>query len=317
MTHDSNQAIANVPTNIITGFLGTGKTSLILHLLKSKPKNENWAVLVNEFGDIGIDGRFIASQGSKTSGIYVKEVPGGCMCCAAGISMQVALNQLLVESKPDRLLIEPTGLGHPLEVMEVLSSGYYQNILSINKIITLVDARKITDSRYTSNATFNQQIDIADIIVGNKKDLYGVEDENNLFNYLKLNLKSKSELIFTEQGNINIELLNGKTGLFLDNKIKGRKLNNGSIKDKTYSSFSCSFDSYKVFNRQKLISFFQSNRFDRLKGIFITNAGIYGYNIADDCINELELDETMESQIEIISATKIENDWRAEILKCI
>ncbi|GAK82559.1 putative metal chaperone [Vibrio ponticus] len=67
---------ARVPTNIITGFLGVGKTTTILNLLKSKPENENWAVLVNEFGEIGIDGAMMTDQGAM-----IKEVPGGCMCC--------------------------------------------------------------------------------------------------------------------------------------------------------------------------------------------------------------------------------------------
>ena len=102
--------IRAVPTNIITGFLGVGKTSAILHLLKRKPKNERWAVLVNEFGEIGVDGSLIEGQNSNEHGIFIREVPGGCMCCAAGLPMQIALNQLLIKAKPDRLLIEPSCL---------------------------------------------------------------------------------------------------------------------------------------------------------------------------------------------------------------
>ena len=93
-----------IPTNIITGFLGVGKTSAILNLMKNKPVNERWAVLVNEFGEIGVDGSLI--QGNQTTQqVFIREVPGGCMCCAAGLPMQIALNQLLTEAKPDRLLI--------------------------------------------------------------------------------------------------------------------------------------------------------------------------------------------------------------------
>ena len=88
--------ISAVPTNIITGFLGAGKTSTILHLLKTKPEQERWAVLVNEFGEIGIDGSLLESQHSEQHGVYIREVPGGCMCCTAGLPMQVALAQLLL-----------------------------------------------------------------------------------------------------------------------------------------------------------------------------------------------------------------------------
>lgn len=94
-------------TNLITGFLGSGKTTTIRHLLAHKPDRERWAVLVNEFGEIGIDGALLAD-----SGAVLKEIPGGCMCCVNGLPMQVGLNMLLQQAKPDRLLIEPTGLGH-------------------------------------------------------------------------------------------------------------------------------------------------------------------------------------------------------------
>ncbi len=139
--------ISGVPTNIITGFLGVGKTSAILNLMKHKPEGEKWAVLVNEFGEIGVDGSLIQGQKPGAQSVFIREVPGGCMCCAAGLPMQIALNQLLTEAKPDRLLIEPTGLGHPKEVLEVLSSEHYRQVLSLQKNITLVDARKLSNTR--------------------------------------------------------------------------------------------------------------------------------------------------------------------------
>ena len=73
--------IRAVSTNIITGFLGVGKTSAILHLLQHKPETERWAILVNEFGVIGIDGALIEGQSGEAPGLYIREVPGGCMCC--------------------------------------------------------------------------------------------------------------------------------------------------------------------------------------------------------------------------------------------
>lgn len=100
--------ILAIPTNVITGFLGVGKTTAILHLLKSNPSNERWAILVNEFGEIGVDGSLLQGQYSESHGVYIREVPGGCMCCAAGLPMQVALNQLLTRAKPQRLSVQGT-----------------------------------------------------------------------------------------------------------------------------------------------------------------------------------------------------------------
>mgnify|MGYP000568703588 CR=1 FL=1 len=75
MVNDS-KPIEAIPTNIITGFLGVGKTSAILHLLKFKPANERWAVLVNEFGEIGVDGSLFEGQHNQERGVFIREVPG-------------------------------------------------------------------------------------------------------------------------------------------------------------------------------------------------------------------------------------------------
>ena len=119
-TVDRN-TITQVPTNIITGFLGVGKTTVIQKLLSQKPLEERWAVLVNEFGEVGIDSNLFSSEEGQKNGVTSRQVPGGCMCCTNGLPMQMALNLLLKESKPHRLLIEPTGLGHPKEVLAILS----------------------------------------------------------------------------------------------------------------------------------------------------------------------------------------------------
>ena len=200
-----------VPTNIITGFLGVGKTSAILNLLSSKPDNERWAVLVNEFGEIGVDGSLFGGQHNEEQGVFIREVPGGCMCCAAGLPMQVALNQLLGRAKPDRLLIEPTGLGHPKEVLQILSADYYRETLDLQKILTLVDARNLTDKRYTEHKTFNQQIAIADLVVGNKLDLYQGQEQASLRAYVEQHGSAAAQVVFTENGQLQAHQLDGKT----------------------------------------------------------------------------------------------------------
>jgi G3E family GTPase len=155
-----------IPTNIITGFLGVGKTTAITHLLNTKPEHEVWSVLVNEFGEIGIDGALL-----KNTNAHVREVPGGCICCVAGLPMKIALNMLIAKTKPDRIIIEPTGLGHPEEIINTLTGEYYDTVLDLRGTITLVDPRKLADQRYTDNANFQDQIAVADVLVANKADL--------------------------------------------------------------------------------------------------------------------------------------------------
>ena len=203
--------IKNIPTNIISGFLGVGKTTAILQLLKQKKDNQRWAVLVNEFGEIGVDGSLFKGKIGGNQDVFIKEVPGGCMCCSAGLPMQAALSLLLAKAQPHRLLIEPTGLGHPIEVLGVLSEDHYHEILSIQKIVTLVDARKLKDIQYIKDETFNQQISIADILIGNKKDLYKEEDKANLLAYAKQNGSPHAKVLFAEKGTFSHKLLEGKT----------------------------------------------------------------------------------------------------------
>lgn len=325
--------IRAVPTNIITGFLGVGKTTAILHLLKRKPLNERWAVLVNEFGEIGVDGSLLEGQHTTGGGVFIREVPGGCMCCAAGLPMQVALNQLLVKTRPDRLLIEPTGLGHPKEVLQALSAECYQGVLSLHKTVTLVDARKLSDQRYTSHDTFNQQIAIADIIIGNKLDLYKEEDKARLVAYVSQLRQTQSDVIFTQHGAIPFSALQGLTTgypmpqhhphhqnhakpLASEEPIPACGFIKAMNEGEGFSSVGWRFVSDMIFNRQQLSVFLTGLRVERMKAVFITDAGVLGYNLTADALTEIELDDCLESRIEMVSDT-LDESLEAQLLACM
>jgi len=329
-----DEIIRAVPTNIITGFLGVGKTSAILKLLANKPDNERWAVLVNEFGEIGVDGSMFQGQHQEDSGVYIREVPGGCMCCAAGLPMQIALNQLLQRAKPDRLLIEPTGLGHPIEVLQILSSEHYQEVLSIHNIVTLVDARKLSDQRYIQHTTFNQQIEIADIIVGNKRDLYQPSDITTLNGYVAERCERQPNIVITQDGDLDIKWLAGKTTPRVANGHHRHHLDSQpvtSVAEQTlpacgylkaenegegFRSVGWRFEPQKIFSRSKLRVFFSCLDVERMKAVFITREGIYSYNLTTDGLIETEIGECLESRIEIIS-TAISDEWQAQLLACL
>lgn len=191
-----------IPTNIITGFLGVGKTTAITHLLKTKPEHEVWSVLVNEFGEIGIDGALL-----KGTNAHVREVPGGCICCVAGLPMKIALNMLIAKTKPDRIIIEPTGLGHPEEIINTLSGEYYDSVLDLRATITLVDPRKLADQRYIDNANFQDQIAVADVLVANKLDQCAADDRVR-FDALVSNFDPPKAAAFAvEQGQLELAWL--------------------------------------------------------------------------------------------------------------
>jgi G3E family GTPase len=326
--------ISAVPTNIITGFLGVGKTTAILHLLKSKPDNERWAVLVNEFGEIGVDGSLFQGQHSEMSGVFIREVPGGCMCCASGLPMQIALNQLLTRAKPHRLLIEPTGLGHPKEVLEVLSANHYHDVLNIQKCVTLIDARKLRDARYTEHDTFNQQIDIADVIVGNKQDLYKTGDQTLLENYVAERKHQNMSILFSRHGQIDASILDGSSetakAISLhrhhNHQDPRPSINNvplpecGFLKIENsgegYQSIGWRFSPDKIFDRKLLFSYLSGICAERMKAVFVTREGVFGYNATEDALTEFELDDCIESRIEIVVGND-ESINEADLLLCV
>lgn len=103
-----------VPTTIVTGSLGVGKTTALCNLVAKKPANEHWCIIVNEFGAVGIDAVALQSTAAAAGNtVAVKQIAGGCMCCAQSGVLLPAIAQIIRQTKPDRLLIEPSGLGHP------------------------------------------------------------------------------------------------------------------------------------------------------------------------------------------------------------
>ncbi len=337
--------ISNVPTNVITGFLGVGKTTAILNLLKSKPEGERWAILVNEFGEVGVDGSLFTSQFTEENGYFVKEVAGGCMCCRGGVSMKVGLDQLLIKAKPDRVLVEPTGMGHPKGVLEILKSEQYQGTLSVENVITLVDARKLADPRYTEHETFNQQIAIADVVIGNKDDLYQVGDKKALQTYVENNGKGSIPVIFTTEGAFDTVLLGSKQTSteqkaetdFFQLSAKENNANqkttglpnsdlpaSGFIKLESQAeglkTIGWRFSQAFVFDRNKLLSLIEKiqteQMAERMKAVVITSDGYIAINANSDSLKVFEVESVTESRIEII-APEVSDDWQQRLMQCL
>ncbi|MBN7796081.1 CobW family GTP-binding protein [Parahaliea mediterranea] len=329
-----------IPTNVITGFLGVGKSTAILNLLKQKPADERWAVLVNEFGEVGIDGGLITGQETEESGIFVREVPGGCMCCAAGLPMQIALNRLLARARPHRLLIEPTGLGHPREVLAVLGTDYYRELLDLRATITLIDARKVHEDRYTSHPTFNQQLAIADVIVANKADRYQSADFPALLDFLERTANLGDKSVFqVSQGALRLDWLAAPAGHHAplhphdEHRDSERKTSSSILetpeipetgylcienKGEGFFSRGWIFNPGWTFDARKLYALLLGVDAERVKGVFITDQGITAYNKADNVLTAVELDDCVDSRVECISSDAYSFETlEAELLECV
>ena len=192
----------NIPTNIISGFLGAGKTTAIQNLLRHKPDSQRWAVIVNEFGQVGIDGALL-----ENNSVEIKEIPGGCLCCVGSQSLNVGLNQVIRQLEPDRILLEPTGLGHPKKLLESLNGEFYRSVLDLRAVINIVDARQLNDERYMQHETFIAQLQLADVLVANKLDVYTEDDRQRFYDYVLSCKPAKKKVVMVEQGELLLEWL--------------------------------------------------------------------------------------------------------------
>jgi len=331
-----NTIIHKVPTNIMTGFLGTGKSSSIQHLLRFKPKHERWAVLVNEFGAVGIDATMYQNKFAEEGGVFVREVPGGCMCCASGLPMQIALNVLLKLSNPHRLLIEPSGLGHPIEVVSLLLSKYYKNVLDIQKILTVIDPKHFLKAPYFKHPTFQQQLTVADTWVFNKMDTISNKQWDAINKKIEINDWGAVNRIHVKHGRIKPEVLSGKTQFKVTNKVQVRQTDSveanqlpaqpiipedsGCIKesrfDEGFHGTSWRYKKNRVFNKLHLFEWIKGIKALRIKGVFMTNEGVWGVNVMNSEIEYIRFKDCSESKLEIISEN-VSLGWDQELAGCL
>jgi G3E family GTPase len=311
-----------IPTNIITGFLGAGKTTAILHLLKHKPENEYWAVLVNEFGEIGIDGALMKGQGA-----FVREIPGGCMCCVAGLPMQVGLNRLIAEAKPSRILIEPTGLGHPAQIVEALTSPPFSQLLKLQASLCLIDPRKLVDSRYLEHETFQAQAALADVLVASKTDLAS-EDDLKAFEAFANSFSPPKKRVLSAHGEVEGALLSLPYAVKALPKSAAHLANSNPLQNtfmqipspegeelfirrqnQGQGYFSCGwvFRPEAIFAMEPLFIWLSGLNCQRMKGVMITSEAIIGFNAEEGVLSMTELDECDDSRLEIIHPSPL--DW--------
>lgn len=165
-----------VPVNVITGALGVGKTTAIAKLLSSKPVDEYWVVILNEFTDVGVDALTLAAA---ARGAYdVRVIPGGCLCCTGELDFRRQLRAILQERRPHRILIEPSGIGHPGAVIEELRGQERAGALRLASTVGLVDPKRLTV--FDTEGVERDQIAAADVLLLSKADT-ATADERRLF----------------------------------------------------------------------------------------------------------------------------------------
>jgi len=200
-------------THLIIGRLGSGKSSLIQQLLKDKPSNEKWVVVVNEFGQVGIDAALLTPSAGEDN-TQIAEIAGGCICCAAQSQLRVQLTTLIRQFQPQRIIIEATGLGHPAGIVDLLRDDYFKNIITIQSIITVIDMSLFNQTYNKSDPqsplntpAFIQQVQLADIIVFNKQDLVTVSGKQQARKYFQQIYPEKIKFVQAVHGKVDSDLL--------------------------------------------------------------------------------------------------------------
>ena len=193
-----------IAVNLITGALGAGKTTLLRNLLNQKPENETWVILVNEFGAVGIDGAIL----SENNSVQVEQIPGGCICCTAQSELQTTVSTLLKSQTFDRLLIEPTGLGEPDTLVDLLQSALFAERFDIQTVFAVFDSTTISLEAFDKYTILQNLVHMADVIVFNKQDLAHQGQIESLLNYAQELYPPKQSIVLTEQAKIDVELLN-------------------------------------------------------------------------------------------------------------
>jgi G3E family GTPase len=191
-----------LPVTIITGFLGSGKTTLLNHILTNQ-QGLKTAVLVNEFGEIGIDNELVVTTDADNSMI---ELSNGCICCTINEDLQNAVYKVLErDDKIDYLVVETTGLADPLPVALTFLGSELRDLTRLDSIVTVVDSENFSVDLFNSEVAYNQ-IAYGDIILLNKSDLVDEADLDALEVRVR-DIKDGARILRTTKGNVPLSLL--------------------------------------------------------------------------------------------------------------
>lgn len=318
------QPSKRIPTNVLTGFLGVGKTTAIRHLLKSKPADEQWAVLVNEFGEVGIDGALLQADDNM-----VTQVAGGCTCCKVQSLSRVALQHLIDEHKPDRLIIEPTGLAMPKQIMEMLGTEEFLTQLEVQAMVCLVDPYFFKDESFLNMEACADQIAMADVVIATKADIADEEDLAAFTQYMGRYAPAKQAVTTMAHGQMDWRLLThshlaeraiaatGQHAHASDSTSQAPLPNPDAdgvirLENRAEFGFSCGwmFTPDWTFDSDKLLELYRDLSVPRIKGVFATRDGWISINKMRDTASSESVEVAKDSRVEMLALE--ETTW-AEI----
>lgn len=179
--------------NLLFGFLGSGKTTLARHLLAERGVAMKTAVIVNEFGEVGVDGDILRGKN-----IDVVELNSGCLCCTLRGSLMLAIEELRDKAKVERIIVEATGVAQPSELLETLADFSRDDGLVIGPLVTVVDIAKFSKLTAMLGDFYSDQIESADVVIANKVDLASAEQLEEATRHIR-DLNPEARILFATQ----------------------------------------------------------------------------------------------------------------------
>ncbi len=222
---------ARIPATVITGFLGAGKTTLIRHIL-ANAEGRRIALIINEFGDVGVDSEIIKACGSDACAEDdIIELANGCICCTVADDFVPAMTRLLSRpNRPDHVIIETSGLALPQPLVRAFNWPEIKSQVTVDAVLTVVDGKALSEGRFAGDELalaaqrasdpgldhenpieelFEDQLNAADMVILNKLDLLSAADAHQTAMQLKKMLRPATRLVSATQGAVALAVLLG------------------------------------------------------------------------------------------------------------
>ncbi|RWG36274.1 cobalamin biosynthesis protein CobW [Mesorhizobium sp.] len=251
-------SLSRVPCTVVTGFLGAGKTTLIRNLLENA-KGKRLAIIVNEFGDVGIDGEILKGCGIDTCPEEnIVELANGCICCTVADDFVPALDQILSRTpKVDHILIETSGLALPKPLVQAFQWPTVKSRVTVDGVIAVVDGPALADGRVASDMdalqaqraaddsldhddpveeVFEDQIACADLIILSKSDLMDAAGSVRANAVIGEHVARAVKVVPTAQGKVDPSVLLG-LGLAVEDDVENRKTHHDDELDHEHDDF--------------------------------------------------------------------------------
>lgn len=250
--------LQKIPATIITGFLGAGKTTLVRHLMEQN-QGKRIALIVNEFGDVGVDGDLIKSCGIEgCSEDAVVELSNGCLCCSVADDFVPAIEALLaLDQVPDHILIETSGLALPKPLVQAFNWPAVKRRVTVDGVIALVDARATADGLFAPDLAglaaqraadetldhdspleelFEEQLGCADLIIANKTDLIDAAAKAEVQATIDREKRPAAQILWASHGKVDPRALLG-LGIAAEDDLDSRPSHHDGLDDHEHDDF--------------------------------------------------------------------------------